>query len=106
MAVRTLLLILTLVATPATVQAHKRNCDELRAQIDAKLQSRGVTGYSLDIVEAADTGSASIVGTCDGGSHRIVYARGGGRSSAVAAKPKASTVPRRKAAPVPAIGNY
>lgn len=106
---------LLLITAAGSAQAKTKDCDELRAQIDAKLQSRGVQGYSLDIVEAGDTGSARVVGTCDQGTHRIVYARGGGRPTPLvkesSAKGKNATSPKKKKkkqtpAPVPAIGNY
>lgn len=120
------LLVLFLITAAGSAQAKKQDCDELRARIDAKLRSGGVQGYSLDIVEAGDTGSARVVGTCDQGTHRIVYARGGGKptppvkeTSAAPAKGKKTTSKRKTGkststkkekkhtpAPVPAIGNY
>ncbi|MGH8518812.1 MAG: DUF1161 domain-containing protein [Panacagrimonas sp.] len=110
MAIPKLLLGLILVTVAASVQAGKdKDCEELRAEIDARLQSKGVKGFSLDIVEAGDTGSARVVGTCDGGRHRIVYARGGGRPTPTPAEPKSSPPSAKKkknAAPAPALGNY
>jgi hypothetical protein len=113
--VRPLLLGTVLALTAGGAQAHRMDCGQLRSQIEAKLHARGVQGFSLDIVEAGDTGSARVVGTCDQGSHRIVYARGGGRPtppeppSSASAKSKKKGTPRQKArkpAPVPPIGNY
>lgn len=106
-----LLLGLFLAATAVCAQAREKDCDQLRAQIEAKLHSRGVQGFSLDIVEAGDTGSARVVGTCDGGSHRIVYARGGGRPTPDVSKPppapkKEQKKKQKKAAPVSSLGNY
>lgn len=102
-------------AAPSAL-AQRKDCDELRSQIDAKLQSRGVKDYSLDIVEAGDTGSARVVGTCDEGTHRIVYARGGGKPTPAMAESRAAPAKSGKAtskkkkkqtpAPVPPIGNY
>ncbi len=72
------------------------SCADLKAQIDAKLQAKGVTSYSLDIVPAAQaaaapaaassTGTADpaaapakaagkVVGTCEGDTKQIVYKR-------------------------------
>lgn len=109
-------------AAISPVHASRKDCDQLRAQIEDKLRSRGVQGYSLDIVEAGDTGSARVVGTCDHGAYRIVYARGGGKPTPnVSKKPTGKSTqkkptktrkapPRRanqkKPAPVPPIGNY
>lgn len=132
-AIQPLLLGLVVAACATSAQASRRDCDQLRSQIESKLHARGVQGYSLDIVEAGDTGSARVVGTCDHGAYRIVYARGGGKptpdvpkksapapkaqkkSAAPAKKKKKATPPtakqqppppRKKPAPVPPIGNY
>ena len=68
------------------------SCDELKSQIDAKLQAKGVTSYSLEIVPvaqpAAATSAASgaaaapakepdgkVVGTCEGDTKQIIYKR-------------------------------
>lgn len=103
-----LLLALALCAATGAAQAGK-GCDEVRAAIDAKIQAKGVRGYSLDIVGAADVGSAKVVGHCDGNRKRIVYARGaGGMSAATPAaqkKPAAAAKPATAKAP-PALGNY
>jgi hypothetical protein len=117
---RKLLLGVILASLGASAQASRKDCDELRSQIEAKLHRRGLQGFSLDIVEARDTGSARVVGTCDHGKYRIVYARGGGRPTPdvpkkTAPAPKKKNVkktapPKKKTnpkpAPVPAIGNY
>ncbi len=66
-------------------------CDDLKSQIDAKLQTKGVTSYTLDIVpvaEAAAPAAASgaaaapakvatgkVVGTCEGDTKQIIYKR-------------------------------
>jgi hypothetical protein len=52
-------------------------CDELKSEIEAKLKAKGVAKYTLDIVAASDAkGDAQVVGSCEGGSKRIVYKRG------------------------------
>ena len=56
--------------------AQKKPCEELKGEIEAKLKAKGVTKYELDIVAAADTKDAKVVGTCDGGAKKIVYKRG------------------------------
>lgn len=107
---RTRPLLLALALCAATAPAHAgKGCDDLRAAIDAKIQAKGVRGYSLDIVGAADVGSAKVVGSCDGNRKRIVYARGSGGMSAAAPaaqnKP-ASATKRPPAKTPPALGNY
>jgi predicted lipoprotein with Yx(FWY)xxD motif len=64
---------LSLVATPAF--AEGKSCEELKSEIEAKLQAKGVKGYTLDIVPADQVKDANVVGTCDGGSKKITYTR-------------------------------
>lgn len=61
-------------ALPAWGQ--KKPCEELKAEIEAKLKSKGVEKYTLDIVSADAAKDAKVVGSCDGGAKRIVYKRG------------------------------
>jgi len=43
----------------------------------AKPDAKGVTGYTLSIVaKDADAGDAKVVGTCEGGTKKIVYKKG------------------------------
>ena len=56
--------------------AQKKPCEELKAEIEAKLKLKGVTGYTLDIVAAADAKDDKVVGGCEGGAKKIVYKRG------------------------------
>jgi outer membrane lipoprotein-sorting protein len=56
--------------------AQAKPCGELKAEIEAKLKAKGVEKYSLDIVAADDAKDGKIVGSCEGGTKRIVYRRG------------------------------
>ncbi len=70
---RTLLfLMLTLAAAPALA---RKDCAELKAEIDAKLQEKKVAHYSLEVVEADKAGDAKVVGSCDAGAKKILYRR-------------------------------
>ena len=54
-------------------------CDEVKAQIEAKIKAKGVPKYTLDVVAAADLkpdDDRKVVGVCEGGAKRIVYKRG------------------------------
>jgi hypothetical protein len=67
------------------------SCDDVKSQIDAKLQAKGVTSYTLNIVPiaqvaapAAASGAAAapaketagkVVGTCEGDTKQIIYKR-------------------------------
>jgi outer membrane lipoprotein-sorting protein len=73
--IRTLAALVVLgLALPAWAQ--KKPCEELKAEIEAKLKAKGVEKYTLDIVPADSAKDAKVVGSCDGGAKRIVYKRG------------------------------
>ena len=58
--------------------AQKKDCGELKGEIEAKIKKNGVDKFSLDVVDAdkqADKGEGKVVGTCDGGAKKIVYKR-------------------------------
>ena len=59
----------------ASAFAAGKSCEELKAQIAAKLDGKNVTGYTLEIVAADKTGDAKVVGTCEGGAKKITYAK-------------------------------
>jgi hypothetical protein len=64
-----------LAQTPSTAPARKP-CDDLKAEISKKLDAKGVTSYTLDVVDKGKEGDAKVVGGCDGGTKSIVYTRG------------------------------
>ncbi|MDI3259212.1 MAG: DUF1161 domain-containing protein [Sinobacteraceae bacterium] len=66
-----------LLASLLPVFAHA-SCDEVKAQIDAKLKAKNIPHYSLEVVPAdqADDKDGKVVGSCEGDSKKIVYARG------------------------------
>ncbi|MGH8751888.1 MAG: DUF1161 domain-containing protein [Burkholderiales bacterium] len=51
-------------------------CEELKSEIEAKLQAKGVEAYTLEIVPNEDVKNEKIVGSCDGGTKKITYQRG------------------------------
>lgn len=56
--------------------AQRKACEELKAEIDAKIRKNGVEKFTLDIVDEAVQADGKVVGTCDGGTKKIVYKRG------------------------------
>ena len=54
----------------------RKPCEDLKAEIAKKLDAKGVTAYTLDVVEKGKEGDAKVVGGCDGGAKSIVYSRG------------------------------
>ena len=66
---------LVLIATPSFAI---KSCDELKTEIDAKLQAKGVKDYTLTIVtnDEAKEKTEKVVGSCEGGTKQILYSRG------------------------------
>ena len=55
--------------------AEAKNCEDLKNEIAAKLDAKGVKNYTLEIVPADNVKDEKVVGTCDAGTKRIVYKR-------------------------------
>jgi hypothetical protein len=68
-------LMLVIAACPAFAQ--RKDCGELKAEIDAKITNNGVKTFTTTIVEKDAEADGQVVGTCDGGTKKIVYKRGG-----------------------------
>ncbi|MGE8496946.1 MAG: DUF1161 domain-containing protein [Pseudomonas sp.] len=72
----TVAVVLSLVGSAAL--AAPKPCEELKSEIEVKIQAAGVPSYTLEIVandEVQD--QAMVVGSCDGGTRKIVYQRNG-----------------------------
>ena len=52
-----------------------KSCEELKAEIEAKLKAKGVQGYSLEIVPADQVKDQKVIGSCEGGKKKITYER-------------------------------
>ncbi|MNO50713.1 hypothetical protein D3C76_410950 [compost metagenome] len=70
-----LILAVGLMALAGGALAAGKPCEELKAEIDAKLQANGVSGYTLEIVDKG-TPAGKVIGSCEAGSKEIVYRRG------------------------------
>jgi hypothetical protein len=60
----------------ASVSAHAQGpkpCEELKAEIVKKLEAKNVKSYSLEIVAKDKEVEGKVVGTCGGGTKKIVY---------------------------------
>jgi hypothetical protein len=53
----------------------KKPCAELKAEIDAKLRAKGVKDFALEVIPVAKLKEELVVGSCDGGTKKIVYKR-------------------------------
>jgi hypothetical protein len=63
-------------AGSAWAQGMRKPCEELKAEIDAKIRKNGVETFTLEVVEKDAQADGKVVGTCDGQSKKIVYKRG------------------------------
>ena len=63
-------------AALAAAPAHARkDCEELKTEIAGRIDAKGVKAYTLEIVAADAHSAAKVVGSCNGGTQRIVYQR-------------------------------
>jgi Protein of unknown function (DUF1161) len=70
------LIIAALLFLPAAVHAQAaKPCEELKSEIAKKLDAKGVTAYSLEIVAKDKDAEGKVVGTCEGGTKKIMYRR-------------------------------
>ncbi|MBP8262536.1 DUF1161 domain-containing protein [Pseudomonas fluvialis] len=72
---RTLIIASSLCLLAGQALAAGKDCEELKAEIAAKLDAKGVTGYSLEIVAQGTVIGAQVVGRCEMGSKEILYVR-------------------------------
>lgn len=63
-------LALALVVTPSLAQ---KSCDELKSEIAAKLEAKGVKNATLEIVATDAVKDEKVVGSCEGSSKKITY---------------------------------
>jgi hypothetical protein len=75
MTVRLVVAVLVL-GLSGSVWAQRKPCEELKAEIDAKIRKNGVETFTLAIVDANAEADGKVVGTCDGQTKKIVYKRG------------------------------
>ena len=75
-----------------------KSCDELKTEIAAKLDAKGVKNYVLDVLPAAEVKDQKVVGSCEGGSRKIAYSKTAAMPPPPENPPPAVPVP----APIPA----
>lgn len=79
---------ITALLLAAAMPAVANTCDELRAEIEARIRASGVQQFSVTVVDAGAQAPGRIVGTCGRGSQKIVYQQG--TAGAAAPRPKPS----------------
>ena len=95
---RTLFLALLL----ATAQAYAaKPCEELKGEIAAQIEANHVPSYTLEIVANDQAGDRTVVGSCDGGTNKIVYTRGSAAAAPAAVPEPAPPAKADAPAPVP-----
>jgi len=70
------LLAVGLLGIAGTALAAGKPCEELKSEIAAKIDAKGASGYSLEVVDKGASTDAKVVGSCEGGTKEIVYKRG------------------------------
>ncbi|MDI3275759.1 DUF1161 domain-containing protein [Pseudomonas sp. MDT1-16] len=65
-----------LLSLTGTALAQGKPCEELKADIAAKLDAKGISNYSLEIVDKGTAADGKVVGTCEKGTKQIVYKQG------------------------------
>ena len=71
-----LLILLAATLIGGNALAAPKPCEELRQEIEVKIQAAGVASYTLEIVTNAEvTDSNMVVGSCAGGTRKIIYQR-------------------------------
>ncbi|HYL62620.1 MAG TPA: DUF1161 domain-containing protein [Candidatus Methylomirabilis sp.] len=75
-------------AVPACSYAQgPKACEDLKTEIATKLDGKGVKGYTLDVVaKDAEVTEGKVVGTCEGGTKKIVYKKGAAAKAETPAK--------------------
>ena len=81
-----------LIASPAFAQM--KPCEELKGEIDAKIKNNGVPAFTTTIVDKDAAEDGKVVGTCEGGTKKIVYKRG-----EASAAPPAAPAPAAQKSP-------
>jgi Protein of unknown function (DUF1161) len=83
--------------------SYADNCEDLRAQIDAKIKAAGVASYSVAVVDSAASAPGKVVGSCARGQKKIMYAVNAAPTALQTKPPVATTsAPVAAASAVPA----
>jgi len=73
---KTWLIVAAALFVPGAAYAQgPKACEELKSEIAAKLEAKGVKSYSLEIVDKDKEAEGKVVGACGGGTKRIVYSK-------------------------------
>jgi predicted secreted Zn-dependent protease len=65
-----------------------KSCEELKSEIAKKLEANGAKAYTLEIVAKDKDAKGKVVGTCGGGTMKIVYSKPAAAPKPAAPAPK------------------
>jgi hypothetical protein len=90
----------------ASTASHADPCEPIRARIEAQIRDAGVASFTVTTVDLDASVPGEVVGSCDNGSKKIVYAKGdaGASPKPQAAAPAAvppSPPPQKPPKPAP-----
>lgn len=58
--------------------AAPKPCEELKTEIEAKIQAQNVSSYTLEIVRNDEVQDQNmVVGTCENGTKKVIYQNNG-----------------------------
>ena len=72
-----LMAVILVLGVSGSAWAQRKACEDLKSEIEAKIKKNGVEKFTLDIVDVDKQADGKVVGTCQGGTKKIVYKRGG-----------------------------
>jgi Protein of unknown function (DUF1161) len=78
-------------------------CEDLRAQVEARIRGAGVAEFTVAVVDAGASAPGKIVGTCDRGGKKLLYTQAAPAAAGTKALSEATLVPRRPAKKVEPI---
>lgn len=65
---------LILTGLTSSAFAVPKPCEELKDEIEAKIQAQNVSSYTLEVVTNEDVHDQNmVVGTCENGTKKIIY---------------------------------
>jgi hypothetical protein len=65
----------------AAAPAWALSCEDLRAEVASRIRSKGVSSFSIDIVDASSRSGGRVVGSCERGAKKLVYSVGASASA-------------------------
>jgi hypothetical protein len=80
--------VLLSVASALACAEAPKPCEVLKSEIAAKLEAKGVKGYTLEIVAKDKEAEGKVVGSCENGTKKILYSKSAAPAKAPAAAAK------------------